>query len=491
MDLAAAGPSVLEVGGSRGTTPGTMTLRSRFAATYADASVTPFWLDRPRPFPPQPPLSGHTTADLVVVGGGFTGLWTALEAKRSNPEIDVVLLEQYEIAGAATGRNGGFCMATLTHGLGNGAQRWPEEVAELERQGLANLAAIRDTVRSYGIACDWRDSGELILATQPWQVEGLREAPQHAATFQRTLRFLDREEVAGEVRSPTYLAGLWDQEGAAMVDPARLAWGLAEVCLKLGVRIHEHSAATALETSGQGVRVSTANASVRGARVALGTNVFPNLVRRVRPFVVPVYDYVLATEPIPAERWEQIGWGSRAGLADAGNRFHYYSRTQDDRIVWGGFDAIYHFGNGLRPEHDQRPDTFEILAQHFFETFPQLLGTRFSHAWGGAIDTCTRFSPFFGTALGGRVAYALGYTGMGVGASRFGARVMLDKLAGARTERTALEMTRRKPVPFPPEPLKWAGIQLTKRALGRADRGDGTRNLWLRSLDRLGVGFDS
>lgn len=468
-----------------------MTLHSRFAATYADASATPFWLDRPRPFPEQAPLSGHTTADLAIVGGGFTGLWTALEAKHANPDIDVVLLEQHEIASAATGRNGGFCTATLTHGLANGAERWPEDMPELERQGMANLAAIGDTVRRYEISCDWRDSGELILATEPWQVEELRQAVNHASAFGRTMRFLDREEVALEVHSPTYLAGLRDQEGASMVDPARLAWGLAEACMQLGVRVHEHTAATALEKDGAGVRVRTTDGSVRAARVALGTNVFPNLVRRVRPFVVPVYDYVLATEPIAVERWAEVGWASRAGLADAGNRFHYYARTEDDRIVWGGFDAIYHYGNGLRSEHDQRPETFEILAEHFFETFPQLMGTRFTHAWGSAIDTCTRFSPFFGTAMDGRVAYALGYTGMGVGASRFGARVMLDMLAGARTERTALALTQRKPVPFPPEPLKWAGIQLTKRSLVHADEHGGTRNLWLRTLDRFGVGFDS
>ncbi|MEA2521983.1 MAG: hypothetical protein QOI81_1629, partial [Actinomycetota bacterium] len=442
-----------------------MTSRSRFAATYADAIRMPFWLDRTRPFAEQPALEGDVRADLIVVGGGFTGLWTALQAKEASPERDVVLLEQGEIASAATGRNGGFCTASLTHGLHNGAERWPEQMHELERQGMANLAEIEQAVHRYGIDCDWRHSGELILATQRWQLEGLRQTVEHAAGFGRTLRFLDHEQVAEEVRSPTYVGGFWDVEGAAMVDPARLAWGLAAACLQLGVRIHEHTAATGVAKDGIGVRVRTERGSVRAGHAALGTNVFPNLVRRVRPFVVPVYDYVLATEPIPAERWAEIGWESRAGLADSGNRFHYYSRTDDDRIVWGGFDAIYHYGNGLRPEHEQRATTFELLAEHFFETFPQLLGTRFSHTWGGAIDTCTRFSPFFGTALGGRVAYALGYTGMGVGASRFGARVMLDKLASADTERTRLQLTRRKPVPFPPEPLRWAGITLTKRAL--------------------------
>lgn len=468
-----------------------MTTSTRFAATYAEASPTPFWLDRPRPFDVRPQLASAETADLLVVGGGFTGLWTALEAKQANPGLDVVLLEQGMLASAATGRNGGFCMSSLTHGLPNGAQRWPREQRELERLGLANLAGIEETVQRYDISCDWRRSGELLLATQPWQVDGLRGSPELAATVGRTMRFLDRDAVAETVRSPLFLAGLLDEEGAAMIDPVRLAWGLAAACLELGVRIHENSGVTSLAKDGGGVLARTDRGSVRAARAALGTNVFPNLIKRVRPFIVPVYDYVLATEPIPKERWDEIGWASRVGLADAGNRFHYFSRTDDDRIVWGGFDAIYHYGNGLEPAYDQRPATFELLAEQFFEMFPQLIGTRFSHAWGGAIDTCTRFSPFFGTAMGGRVAYALGYTGVGVGASRFGARVMLDKLAGAATERTAVSLTRSKPVPFPPEPFRWMGIELTKRALAHSDEHGGTRNLWLRTLDRFGVGFDS
>jgi glycine/D-amino acid oxidase-like deaminating enzyme len=131
------------------------------------------------------------------------------------------------------------------------------------------------------------------------------------------------------------------------------------------------------------------------------------------------------------------------------------------------------------------------LAEHFFETFPQLAGVRFSHAWGGAIDTCSRFSAFWGTTHHGRTAYALGYTGLGVGASRFGAQVMLDLLDGQSTERTQLEMVRSKPIPFPPEPLRSMGINWTRLALDQADRNEGRRNWWLRTLDRLGLGFDS
>jgi glycine/D-amino acid oxidase-like deaminating enzyme len=206
---------------------------------------------------------------------------------------------------------------------------------------------------------------------------------------------------------------------------------------------------------------------------------------------VPVYDYVLATEPLDDARLGAIGWKSRVGIGDSANQFHYYRLTADQRIVWGGYDAVYHFGNGLRPALDSRPETFALLAQHLLETFPQLDGVRFTHAWGGAIDTCTRFCPFWLTAYGGRVGYVGGYTGLGVGASRFGARVLLDLLAGRRNELTSLDLVRSRPLPFPPEPLRWAGIELTRRSLDRADRDGGRRNLWLRTLDRVGLGFDS
>ncbi len=454
-------------------------------AALADAQPDVFWLDRAERPAARAPLSADATADLVVVGGGYTGLWTALLAKEADPSRDVLLVEAGRIGWAASGRNGGFCSASLTHGEANGRERWPEEYDTLERLGLENLDAIEATVRRYGIDCDFRRSGELTVATEPHQVEWLR---QDAGTG----RFLDRDEVRSELGSPTYLAGLLAPDETAMVDPARLAWGLAAAAESLGVRIVEGTRVTGLERHGAAVWLGTDRGpELRAARVALGTNAFPSLLRRTSLHTVPVYDYVLMTEPLTADQLASIGWGTRAGVGDMANQFHYYRLTADDRILWGGYDAIYHYGRRVSPLHDQRPATFERLAEHFFETFPQLAGLRFTHRWGGAIDTCTRFCAFYGTAMDDRVAYALGYTGLGVGASRFGAAVVLDLLDGADTERTRLRMVREKPLPFPPEPFAYAGIQLTRWALARADQRQGRRNAWLRTLDRLGLGFDS
>jgi glycine/D-amino acid oxidase-like deaminating enzyme len=236
--------------------------------------------------------------------------------------------------------------------------------------------------------------------------------------------------------------------------------------------------------------LSTATGSVRAERIALATNAFPSLLRRLRLYTVPVYDLVLVTEPLSSAQLSSIGWRHRQGVGDASNLFHYYRLTRDDRILWGGYTPLYHFGSRIDPAFEQRDSIHAMLGRHFFTTFPQLEGLRFTHRWGGVIDTSTRFCAFFGTAHSGNLAYALGYTGLGVGATRFGADVILDLLYAEDTDRTRLRMVRERPLPFPPEPIRAAAIHLTRWSMHQADTHNGTRNLWLRTLDKLGLGFD-
>jgi glycine/D-amino acid oxidase-like deaminating enzyme len=302
---------------------------------------------------------------------------------------------------------------------------------------------------------------------------------------------LDADDTRALVNSPTYLAGLLDEDGTALVDPARLVWGLARAVEGMGGRVVEQTPVIGWRDNGNTVSLQTRSGRVHAGQVVLATNVFPSLVKRARPYVVPVWDHVLATEPLTAEQLSSIGWTGRQGVGDAGNQFHYYRLSQDNRLVWGGYDALYYFGSDLSVARARSAHTEELLAQHLAETFPQLDGVRFGHTWGGAIDTCTRFSPFWGRAMNGRVAYVAGYTGLGVGSSRFGAQVCLDLLAARDNERTRLSMVRRRPLPFPPEPLRWAAIQLTRRSIARADAAEGRRDVWLRTLDRFGLGFDS
>ncbi|GAA0999116.1 FAD-dependent oxidoreductase [Acrocarpospora macrocephala] len=458
----------------------------------ADAERKPYWLDED-PFEPEPlpRIFGHTQADLAIVGGGFSGLWTALLAKERDPGRDVVLLEGQRVGWAATGRNGGFCHASLTHGLANGLERWPYEIADLHRLGVENFNAIEETIARYGIDCSFERTGELNVATEEWQLDEMSEVHTIGRELGADIEYLDRDQVRAEVNSPTYIAGVWERGDCAMIDPARLAWGLRLACLRLGVRIYEHSPIKHIVKDGTALRLTAPYGTVRANRVALGTGAFSPLLRRLRHYLAPVYDYALMTEPLTTEQLASIGWKNRQGMGDSANQFHYYRLTDDNSILWGGYDAIYYNGGRVKIGYDQRDATFLTLAEHFYETFPQLEDVRFSHKWGGLIDTCSRFSAFYGTGYGSRLAYAVGYTGLGVAATRFGANVMLDLLDGLDTERTRLRMVREKPVPFPPEPIRSGVIQLTRWSLARADANGGRRNLWLRTLDRFGLGFDS
>ena len=457
-------------------------------AAYADASRKSFWLDRLAPRPDHPPLGELLDADLCIVGGGYTGLWAALYAKDLEPAREVVLLEATRCGDGASGRNGGFLQSSLTHGTRNGLRRFPDEIAVLERLGLENFDGLIHDIDELGIDAELEQSGDIVVALEPREVAELEDEAELMRRFGYQIELLNGDQVRASITSKKFISGMWTRTGSALVNPGRLANGLRIAAARVGVRIHEHSPVTGLYSTAAGVSVVTDGGVVNARHALLATSAYPPLVGAIRRYVAPVYDYALVTEPIDQSA---VGWRGRQGVSDMGNQFHYYRTTADGRILWGGYDAVYRYGGPVGPQLDDHEPTFAKLSQHFFTVFPQLEGVRFTHRWGGAIDTCSRFSAFFGRARGGRVAYALGYTGLGVGASRFAGRVAVDLLDGRSTEATELTMVRRRPLPFPPEPLRTVVIQLTRNRLAAADRNDGRRGLWLRALDRLGLGFDS
>ena len=455
-----------------------------------DAERSVFWLDRPERPAALPPVTEDIDADLVIVGAGFTGLWTAIVANDVDPDRDIVVVERTRVADGGTGRNGGFVAASITHGFGNGLSRWPDELSALLTLGQRNLDDIETFIKLNRIECDYRRAGEIDVAVAEHQVEELRSTVRNMQAFGLEVDFMDHDEIHARIKSPTYLAGLHDRRGVALVDPAQLAWGLLATARLRGIRVYENTEITDISDEHDRVVFSTEHHRITAQRAVVATNAFPSLIPAVRHRVVPVYDYVLMTEPLTDAQWNDIGWSQREGLSDTGNQFHYYRPTADGRILWGGYDAVYHPGNGFGPQFENDDHSYQRLATHFLQTFPQLEGIRFTHAWGGAIDTCSRFTAFWGTEAGGKIAYAAGFTGLGVGASRFAAQVCLDLLDGHDSPRTRLEMVQTKPIPFPPEPLRTLGIKWTTMSLQRADT-KGKRNLWLRLLDRLGLGFDS
>jgi glycine/D-amino acid oxidase-like deaminating enzyme len=458
---------------------------------YADAEPVPYWLAALPEREAYPPLTSNSNADLCIVGGGFTGLWAALHAKADDLWRDVVLLEANTIGYGASGRNGGFIVSSLTHGLSNGMARFKEEMPQLERLAAENFEGVTRDIEQHGIDCDFERTGELLAILEPYQEAWIEEEAGLLKRFGHEVETLDAAQMRAELDSPTYRGGVWDKTGAGILDPGKLADGLREAALNLGVRIYEHTPAIELEKSKMGIRVNTGRASVSANKVLLATSAFPPLVKEIKRYVAPVYDYALVSEPLTNEQQRAIGWKNRQGVGDGANQFHYYRLTKDNRILWGGYDAVYRFNGPVKSSLDAHDPTFARLSQHFFTTFPQLTGLRFTNRWGGAIDTCSRFCVFFGTSHNGRTAYAVGYTGLGVAATRFGARIALDLLDNKQTEARKLRYMRKKPVPFPPEPLRYGVIQLTRNRLAAADRNQGRRGAWLRLLDRLGLGFDS
>ena len=465
----------------------------RFLDAIADAEPYAYWMDDADEPDANAMLVHPETCDLCIIGGGYTGLWTAILAKERDPSRDIVLIDAHEAGSAASGRNGGFMDSSLTHGIANAQERFPDEVGLLEDLGLENMNEIESAIRRYDIDCDFERNGVIEIASTRHNdnyLEELLEDYEQLRQLGHKVEWLDEHAVKREVNSPIFTGGMWCKDTAALVDPARLAWGLKRAAENLGVRIYEDTKAVDLEHSGSGITVTTPLSSIRARRVALATNAFKPLLRRMHNYIAPVYDYCLTTEPLTASQLDSLGWKNRQGLSDISNQFHYYRLTADNRILWGGYDAVYFFGGKMNTELESRPETWAKLSRHFFETFPQLEGVRFSHAWGGAIDTCSRYSVFWGTAMRDKVAYAIGYTGLGVASTRFGAQVMLDLLDGRSTQATRTKFVRSKPIPFPPEPFRFVGIQATRWALNREDK-TGKRNLWLRTMDRLGLGFDS
>lgn len=333
--------------------------RARPKASVVRASLVgtrqgSFWLDDLVSPARYPHLSGNVHCDLAIVGGGYLGLWSAVLAKQQNPNARVVLLEARTIGWAASGRNGGFCEASLTHGEENGRNRWPNEIERLTELGYDNLDEIEQAVADLGLDCDFERTGAIDLAIEDHQVEWLLDEKTDENTV-----FLDHAAVQAEVASPTYLAGVWHRRGNALLHPGKLAAELARVATELGVEIFEHSLVQSLDTTGltpaQGTRVVTRNGTVTAEKTALATNVFPSLLKRNSLSTVPVYDYVLMTEPLNADQLAAIGWENRQGLADLANQFHYYRLSADNRILFGGYDAVYHFGRRVRSSYENRP----------------------------------------------------------------------------------------------------------------------------------------
>jgi glycine/D-amino acid oxidase-like deaminating enzyme len=436
-------------------------------------SARSFWLQEALahdPGEPCPPLAAHVVADVCIVGGGFAGLWTAVRLTERDPSLRIALVEQDIVGGGASGRSGGFFSSS-----------WWDLGALIglfgEAEGVRYALALADSVEeagsfcaSNGIECGWHHDGTLGVRSGEWQ-DGIGRSD--AVELCRRLGFADRmvpldaAEVRAFADSPSFLGGAFIRD-SAVVQPARLARGLRRVLLERGVRIYERSRVTDVERSIPAV-VRTEHGAVRAERVVLTHGSWAAGWRDFRRSFAVVVDYVVVTEPIP-ERLDAIGWTSHVGIGDGREWLYYLRPTDDGRIAIGGGAGAVAFGghaSGRAVTHDRR--VAEVAARGLLRMFPQLEGTRFTHAWGGPIDMTASFVPFYRTLRPGTIHAGLGYSGHGLSQTFIGGKILASTVLGADDEWASLAVNRPETMKVPPEPVRWVGVNAIARALERGD----------------------
>ncbi len=450
-----------------------------------------YWLARGR-LQPGPPLVGEQEVDVVIVGGGLTGLWTALQLKALEPGLGIAILEQASVAHGASGRNAGMLAEGIDHSHDLAVAHFGRaEARRLAGLGSENVAAMRRYLDQHAIACDLETTGLLHVALLPGHLKVLESTLEAARDVGVDgYRLLGRDEVRAEIHCDRFQGGLFNPH-AALLDPVKLVSGLKGEAEKLGVRIWEGTRVTRIEPQRAEVRVVAPSGHVRARRAILATNAYTHhLVPAVRARFMPLYDYILVSEPLTAAQRDAIGWRHRQGVTDVRSFFKYYRLTADGRILWGTSEAQYYGGNRVDASCDHSPRLYAALKHSFFRHFPALEGLEFPYAWGGPIAATTRFTPFFGRALGGRVLYGLGYTGHGLGTTHLAGRILAHMALDRDSPLLDLKLVRERPFPYPPEPLRGWAVAAVSRALRRVDAGE-RPSLLLRLLGVFGIGLSS
>lgn len=450
-----------------------------------------YWLNQ---LPPHPatPLQGAQDAEIVVVGAGLTGLWTALFLKELNPRIDCAIVEQGMAAAGGSGRNAGMLSETVDHSHALALQHFGRPEAErLARLGERNVATMLDWLRARNIECAYEPTGRFMVAlTAAQREEGARGVEVAESLGIRGFRLLDQAQMQSEVHSPLYMGGVHADRGG-ILNPALLVDGLRQEALRLGVRIHERSAVTGIELAGAGIAITTTRGRISARRAVLATGAYTHqILPAVSRRFIPLYDYILVSDPLTAGQWETIGWRGRQGITDGRTFFNYYRPTADGRILWGTSEAAYYPPNQVDAVHDHSEPHYDVLRTSWVRHFPDLAALEFPYRWGGPIDSTTRLTPFFGRAFDGRLAYGLGFTGHGLGSTRLAGEVLAHMTLDRESELLSLEMVRTPPFPYPPEPMRRLAVAAVTRALRKTDAG-GRPGLLLRLLDLMGLGFSS
>lgn len=429
------------------------------------------WHDQLGDITPRPPLPADTSVDVAVVGAGFTGLWTAYHLARADPGLRIVVLER-EVAGfGASGRNGGWCSALFPASWNRMARSAPRSSVVAMQAALEDsVAQVGRVAAAEGIDCSYVRGGSVAVARNAAQLARAAAEVQEARSWgfgPDTAELLDPDATARRVRVRGARGAVATAHSAAL-HPARLVRGLAEAVERLGVTVHEGTAATDVRPG----RVRTTHGTVRAEVVLPATEGYTAQLPGHRRDLVPVYSLMLATEPLPAHVWERIGLADRATFTDERHLTVYGQRTADDRIAFGGRGAPYHLGSRVSPAYDRVDRVHAALHRTLVEMFPVLAEARVTHRWGGNLGVPRDWYPSVGYDRATGAAWAGGYVGDGVAAAQLAGATVADLVLGRESPRTSLPWVRRRSARWEPEPLRWLGVNAVTALMTRADHSE-------------------
>ena len=433
-----------------------------------DLATRSYWLGLD-PYEPGPPLEGDLEADVAIIGGGFTGLWTAYHFLKASPTSRVAVLEANAVGYGASGRNGGFAMTLIHRSLATLADALGDDGARAVHRGAVDaIKTLERVCAEEGIDAQLMSNGCLTVSNTPPQDDLIRREVETATRLGlEGFCYLDKDQVQALVHSPTFRCAV-REEHCTLVNPARLVRGLKKAVLCMGAQVFEGTPLSDLSQDGTKAVARTPRGLVRADKAVLAANAYSAHLPQVSKYVLPFYSHILLTEPLTDEQWQSVGWQGREGMEDRRIFLHYFRPTVDGRILWGGRDAPFH-PDGPDPRYDRDPHVYERLEETFRWTFPQLRDVKIEHAWGGPIGVTARFLPNIGWLEGKRVAYSFAYNGHGVAITCLAAMCLRDMLLERDTEYSRLPLVSLKPVNMGPRLIRDPLVRMQSRSLQKAD----------------------
>jgi glycine/D-amino acid oxidase-like deaminating enzyme len=437
-----------------------------------DYSNYSFWLETSGDdLAPRPPLGSDTEVDVAIIGAGYTGLWTAYYLIEAEPSLRVAIVEK-EIAGfGASGRNGGWCSALFAATKKKVARRAGRDAAiAMQRAMFDTIDEVGRVLEAEKINAQYRKGGTLVAATSPAQVERLKEEVEDERAWgfgDDDYVWLDPHE-AEKHNKVTPCFGAMYTPHCARMHPARLVRGLADRVEKRGVKIYEQTPAVEF-----GPRlVTTPGGKIKAGHVVVATEGYTAQIPGRRRNLMPLYSLMIATEPLPGEFWNEVGWSRGETFADGRHLIIYAQRTEDDRIAMGGRGAPYHFASGIRDEYDRVPSVFAEIERVLKSLWPKAASAGITHTWGGPLGVPRDWYSSVGLDRSTGVAWAGGYVGDGVSTTNLAGRTLRDLILGRDTEIVRLPWVGRRSRRWEPEPLRWIGTNLALKMMASADRAE-------------------